>query len=49
MNENNNLEDREKEVMDRIEKIIKDNRDFSMNIAKIEIDSILKGDINGEK
>ncbi len=31
----------EKEVMDRIKKVIKDNREFSVDILKLQINNIL--------
>ena len=36
----------EKIVLDRIKKIINDNREFSLGVAEVEINNILNEDLN---
>lgn len=40
-----NIFEKEKIILDKIKKNIKENRDFSFEVAKIEISNILKEDL----
>lgn len=42
----NNFNDNEKIILDRIKKIINDNSNFSLDVAKVEIDNILKENLD---
>ena len=43
---NNDITNNEKIVLDRIKKIINDNREFSLGVAEVEINNILNEDLN---